>query len=130
MQRISPLNTPDWESYQTVPTVKDARNFTPEEAQRLTQLRKQNGVITKATRTSFVELQRIDRQDARKAKYRSRYLKTNARVGQQQARLNAGVGRNLHSLRPGYARMSASLESADNSAKQQIAALTQQLNQL
>ncbi len=130
MGRISPTNTPDWQGYQSVPTVKEARNFTPEEANQLTQYRKQNAQITKATRTSFTELERIDKQDVRKAKYRARYLKTNAKAGQQQARINAGVGRTLHALRPGYARMNASLERADNSAQQQIAAFSQQLNQL
>ncbi|NES64128.1 MAG: hypothetical protein F6K24_02115 [Okeania sp. SIO2D1] len=130
MGRISPTNTPNWEGYQTAPAVQDARNFTQKEAQRLTQLRKQNAQITKATRTSYTELERIDKQDTRKARYRARYLKSNAKAGQQQARINAGVGRSLHSLRPGYARMNASLEKADNSAQQQIAALTQQLNQL
>lgn len=130
MGRISPTNTPDWKGYQTTPAVTTARNFSPGEAQALTQLRKENAEITKATRTSFAELERIDKQDTRKAKYRARYLKSNAKAGQQQARINAGVGRNLHSLRPGYAKMNASLEKADNSAQQQIAALAQQLNQL
>jgi hypothetical protein len=130
MGRLSPTNTPDWNGYQTVPTVKEARSFTPEEARELTQYRKQNAQTTKATRTSFAELERIDKQDVRKARYRSRYLKSNAKAGQQQARINAGVGRSLHALRPGYARMNASLEKADNSAQQQIAALSQQLNQL
>ena len=130
MGRISPTNTPDWESYQSVPTVKEARNFTPDEAKQLTHYRKHNAELTKATRTSFAELERIDKQDIRKAKYRARYLRTNAKAGQQQARINAGVGRTLHALRPGYARMNASLEKADNSAQQQVAVLSQQLNQL
>ncbi|NET40603.1 hypothetical protein [Okeania sp. SIO2B3] len=128
--RFSPTNNPEWGNIQSVPTVDKSRPLTPSEAKALTAHRKQVAELRKSSRIGYQELQRIDNHEAKIHASWGKYVQNNAKTGLKQARINAGVGRTLHSLRPGYAKANASLERADNSAQNQINALAQQMNQL
>ncbi|NET40849.1 hypothetical protein [Okeania sp. SIO2B3] len=129
MSRFSPDNTPDWQGIQSVPVVPSARYMTPAEAKALTAHRKQLAEAKKASRVGYQELQRIDKYDTKVVSYHSRYAKSNAREGLKQTRQLAGVGRTLHSLRPGYAGINTGLQRAENSAQQQIERIANNLKQ-
>ncbi len=127
--RFSPEHTPTWQGIQSVPTVDQARYMSTEEAKALTAHRKQLAEAKKAARVGYQELQRIDKYDTQVVNYYSRYAKSNAREGLKQTRKLAGIGRTLHSLRPGYAGINTGLQKADNSAQQQIEAIANTLKQ-
>jgi|AGSF01.1.fsa_nt_gi hypothetical protein len=124
---ITPDSPGSWKSYRAVPVVEQARAFTEEEADALTELEKQERMKRKASKKAYEKLEKIGNHQTAVNRHHEKYRRNEARNERRMQGFKNTSAKYLHSLRPEYAKLGQGLEQAAQAADQAIGALMSQL---
>ena len=124
---ITPDSPGSWKSYRAVPVVEQARAFTEEEADALTELEKQERMKRKASKKAYEKLEKIGNHQTAVNRHHEKYRRNEARNERRMQGFKNTSAKYLHSLRPEYAKLGQGLEQAAQAADQAISALMSQL---
>lgn len=120
---ITPDSPGSWTAYRAAPVVEQARAFTEEEADALTELEKDVRSKRKATKKSYEKLEKIGNHGTAINRHHEKYRRNEARNEKRIQGYKNTSAKYLHSLRPEYAKLGQGLEKAAAAADQAIANL-------
>lgn len=124
---ITPDSPGSWKSYRAVPVVTEARAFTEEEADALTEVEKQERMKRKASKKAYEKLEKISNNGTVINRYHEKYRRNEARNERRMQGYKNTSAKYLHGLRPEYAKLGQGLEKASQAADQAISQLAAQL---
>lgn len=124
---ITPDSPGNWTAYRAVPVVEQARAFTEEEADALTELEKDTRRKRKASKKAYEKLQKIGNHQTAINRHHESYRRNEARNERRIQGYKNTSAKYLHSLRPEYAKLGQGLEQSAQQADQAINALMGQL---
>lgn len=117
---ITPDSPGSWQAYRAAPVVEQARAFTEEEADALTELEKDVRVKRKATKKAYDKLKKVSDHHTAINRSHETYRRHEARNEKRIQGYKNTSARYLHSLRPEYAKFGQGLQKAEQSADQAI----------
>lgn len=127
---ISPLNPGNFTAAdRSVPIVKAPRYFTEEEADAMKALAKQQTDGARQAKRAYEAAGKIEEADAKVHKHHRKYESVVADNELVKKRADARLGKHLHSLRPGYARLGMSLDQAASNADTRIGEIKAKLQE-
>lgn len=124
---ITPDSPGSWNAYRAVPVVEQARSFTEEEADALTELEKDTRSKRKASKRAYDKLQKIGNHQTAINRHHETYRRNEGRNEKRIQGYKNTSAKYLHSLRPEYAKLGQGLEKAAQAADQAISQLMAQL---
>ncbi|MEG4812488.1 hypothetical protein QUA82_33500 [Microcoleus sp. F8-D3] len=124
---ITPLNPGSFASIRTSPVCETPRYFDKEEADKLKELAKEKTEGARQAKRAYKSMAQIEEADAKVHKSHRKYEKAVATNELVKKKADVGLGKHLHNLRPGYARLGVSLEKAENRATERIAQIQAKL---
>ncbi len=124
---ITPDSPGSWKSYRAVPVVTEARAFTEEEADALTELEKDTRRKRKASKRAYEKLQKIGNHQTAINRHHETYRRNEARNERRIQGYKSTSAKYLHSLRLEYAQLGQGLQKAAQMADQAINNLMSQL---
>lgn len=127
-QALTPKNPGNFAGIRSAPVLEGPRYFTREQAQALSERAKEAKEGVRHTKRALKALTKIDSCDRKvnNAYYR-KYAPTIARNELSKKRAMVGYAKDLHALRPGYAKLGVGLDQAENTATQAISAIASTL---
>ena len=120
---ITPDNPGSWESFRYVPVCDEARSFTEEEAQALTDLADESDTMTVASRRAYRALKKLTKNSTKVNEAHEDYRRVEGAEEHKKQRVKNQSAKYLHGLRPKYARLGKGLENADQRAEATISKL-------
>ncbi len=124
---ITPDSPGNWTAYRAVPVVEQARAFTEEEADALTELEKDTRRKRKASKRAYDKLQKIGNHQTAINRHHETYRRNEGRNERRIQGYKNTSAKYLHSLRPEYAQLGQGLQKAEANADQAINSLMSQL---
>ena len=124
---ITPDSPGNWTAYRAVPVVEQARAFTEEEADALTELEKDTRRKRKASKKAYEKLRKIGDHQTAINRHHETYRRNEDRNEKRIQGYKNTSAKYLHSLRPEYAQLGQSLQKAEQMADQAINNLMAQL---
>ncbi|MCC3564495.1 MAG: hypothetical protein JGK32_03920 [Microcoleus sp. PH2017_31_RDM_U_A] len=124
---ITPLNPGKFTSVRSVPVCDTPRYFTAEEADAMKELAKEKTDGARQSKRAYGAMTKIEEADAKVHKLHRGYEKSVATNELKKKRADAGLGKHLQGLRPGYARLGFGLEKAETDATARIEAIKTKL---
>ena len=124
---ITPLNPGKFNSVRTTPIVEAPRYFTKEETDAMKALAKDKTEGARQSKRAYKALSRIEEADAKVHKSHRAYESSVATNELTKKRADVKHAKNLHTLRPGYARLGIGLEKAETDAAARIEAIRTKL---
>lgn len=124
---ISPMNPGNFSSIRTAPIVQAPRYFERDEADRLKELAKEKTDGARQSKRAYNALGKIEEADATVHKAHRKYEGVVADQELTKKRSDARLGKHLHALRPGYARLGMGIEQAEQKADARISEIRSKL---
>jgi hypothetical protein len=124
---ISPLNPGKFSSVRSTPIVEAPRYFTKEETDAMKALAKDKTEGARQAKKAYKALSKIEEADAKVHKSHRAYESSVATNELTKKRADVKHAKNLHALRPGYARLGIGLEKAETDAAARIEAIRTKL---
>lgn len=124
---ITPMNPGDFSSIRTAPIVPAPRYFERDEADRLKELAKEKTDGARQSKRAYNALGKIEEADATVHKAHRKYEGVVADQELTKKRSDARLGKHLHALRPGYARLGMGIEQAEQKADARISEIRSKL---
>jgi hypothetical protein len=124
---ITPLNPGKFGSVRSTPIVEAPRYFTKEETDAMKALAKDKTEGARQAKRAYKALSRIEEADAKVHKSHRAYESSVATNELTKKRADVKHAKNLHALRPGYARLGVGLEKAETDAAARIEAIRTKL---
>ncbi|MEL7038672.1 MAG: hypothetical protein AAFO04_24120 [Cyanobacteria bacterium J06592_8] len=120
---ITPDNPGSWESFRYAPVIDEARTFTEEEAQALTDFADEAQKMTPATRKAYRAAKKLTKLSTEVNEAHEDYRRIEGGEEHKKQRCKNESAKYLHGLRPKYARLGKGLENADKKAEATISRL-------
>jgi hypothetical protein len=127
---ITPTNPGNFSSIRSVPIVPNPRYCDRDTADKLKELAKEKTEDARHTKRAYKALIQIEEADATVHKSHRKYEGAVAENELKKKRSDAGLGKKLHALRPGYARLGLGIDKADSDARARIDAIKTRLTQV
>ncbi|SKB14039.1 conserved hypothetical protein [Planktothrix sp. PCC 11201] len=126
---ITPDNPPEtiFDTYRTMPVCDRVREFTPEEADGLSELARVKKQNAKATKKAADQHESILNSEAKINRHGQRMIRNEAEFEVKTQGYKGTTAKSLHGMRPRYAAMGKGLEKSEQLADQAINNLMAQL---